>query len=382
MTRLGVGVVGIGFIGAAHIDAVRRIPGAEVVAIASASLDRAECHARDLGVPRAYGDWRELIKDPDVRVVHNCTPNVLHFPINKAVLEAGIACFSEKPLTMTWDEARSLLDVARACAAPAAVNYNHRGFPQAQEARARVAAGELGALHAVHGSYLQDWLLSDRVWNWRLDTAQGGPTRAVADIGSHWMDLVQHVAGARIVAVMADLATVVPTRLCPDRAAETFGRPVLDDATSTPVAMETEDFASVLLRFDNGARGSFTVSQVSAGRKNRLSFEVDGARGALAWTSEESELLWLGSREEATRVVQRNPRTTPVPELSRLPAGHAEGWSDALTTVVRGFYAHVNGAERPPWVATFEDGANGVRLAEAILASHRAERWVTLDSGW
>ena len=379
MTRLGVGVVGIGFIGAAHVDAIRRVPGAEVVAIASASLDRAERHARDLGIPRAYGDWRELVADPAVHVVHTCTPNVLHFPINRTALAAGKACFSEKPLTMTWDEAAALLEAARASGAPSAVNFNHRGFPQAQEARVRVAAGELGAVYAVHGGYLQDWLLSDRVWSWRLEPSQGGPSRAVADIGSHWMDLVQHVAGARIVAVMADLGTFFPTRLRPDRAGETFGRTVAEDASSSPVSVDTEDFASVLLRFDNGARGSFTVSQVSAGRKNRLSFEIDGARGALAWSSEESELLWLGSRDEATRVVQRNPRGSLVPELSRLPAGHAEGWSDALTAVIRGFYAHVAGAERPPWVASFADGAYAVRLTEAILASSRAERWVTLD---
>src|SRR3712207_887265 len=155
-------------------------------------------------------------------------------------------------------------------------------------------------------------------------------------------------------------------------------RPVVDEASAPPVAMATEDFASVLLRFHNGARGSFTVSQVSAGRKNRLSFEVDGADGALAWSSEESEFLWLGSRDQATRVVQRNPRSSPVPELSRLPAGHAEGWADALGTIIRGFYEYVQGGERPPWVATFEDGANGVHLAEAILASCRAERWVTV----
>ncbi|MCC7372559.1 MAG: Gfo/Idh/MocA family oxidoreductase [Chloroflexi bacterium] len=373
--QLRVGIVGVGFVGAAHVDAVRRIPGAEVVAVASSTPDRARRHADELGIPRAYADYRGLLADPEIDVVHNCTPNVWHFPINQAIVEAGKACFSEKPLTMNAAEAEQLLRLARSRGAHTAVNFNHRGFPQVQEARALIQQGELGRVHAVHGSYLQDWLLFDTDWNWRLDPTLGGATRVVADIGSHWMDLAQHIAGVRITAVMADLATLFVSRVRPDREGETFQR---GSSGGTRVPIETEDYAQVLVRFENGARGSFTVSQVSAGRKNRLSLEVDGGQGALAWCSEEGELLWRGSRTEGTRVLQRNPRMAGLPGLSRLPAGHAEGWNDALLNVIRGFYEQVQGAAARPWVASLDDGVHGMRLVDAILQSSREERWVTV----
>jgi predicted dehydrogenase len=370
---LKVGIVGMGFVGAAHLDAIRRITGAEVVAVASSTPERAQRHAAELGIPRAYADYHALLADPDVQVVHNCTPNVLHFPINQATIEAGKACFSEKPLTMTAAEADALVRLARERAVPTAVNFNHRGFPQVQEARALIEAGELGQIHAIHGSYLQDWLLLETDWNWRLDPALGGSTRVVADIGSHWMDLAQHMVGARIVAVLADLGTLFSSRLRPVGEVETFQR---DDSSRTRVKVETEDFASVLVRFENGARGAFTVSQVSAGRKNRLSLEVDGGSGALAWCSEDGEWLWRGSRTEGSQLLQRSPATARLSGLSRLPAGHAEGWSDALVNMIRGFYEQVQGEPARPWVATLEDGAYGMHLVEAILTSSREERWV------
>ncbi len=380
MKRLRVGVVGIGFIGAAHVDAIRRVPYAEVVAVASSTPERARRHAEELGIERAYGDYRELLADPDVDVVHNCTPNRWHFPINLAAIQAGKACFSEKPLTMDAGEAAELVRVARETGVPTAVNFNHRGFPQVQEARTLVERGEIGRVHAVHGSYLQDGSLLATDWGWRMDSSLGGATRVVADIGSHWMDLAQHVAGARIVAVMADFVTLHPTRTRPERAAVTFERGAGPAGPATRVEIDTEDFASVLVRFENGARGSFTVSQVSAGRKNRLSLEVDGGQGALAWCSEQGEFLWHGARTEPARALQRNPRLALLPGLSRLPAGHAEGWSDALVNVVRGFYDQVRGEEARPWVATLEQGAYGMRLVEAALESHRTERWVRLDA--
>jgi predicted dehydrogenase len=371
--KLKIGIVGVGFVGAAHVDAVRRIPNAELVAIASSTPERARRHADELAIPRAYADYRELLADADIQVVHNCTPNVWHFPINQAIIEAGKACFSEKPLTMTAAEADQLVQLARERGAPTAVNFNHRGFPQVQEARALVQGGELGQIHAVHGSYLQDWLLLETDWNWRLDPALGGATRVVADIGSHWMDLAQHIVGARIGAVMADLGTLHADRLRPDGDVETFQQGGSD---ATRVQIETEDFANVLVRFENGARGSFTVSQVSAGRKNRLSLEVDGGVGSLAWCSEDGEWLWRGSRTAGSQLLQRSPALTRLPGLSRLPAGHAEGWSDALVNVIRAFYEQVQGAAAHPWVASLEDGAYGMRLVEAILTSSRESRWV------
>ena len=377
--RLKVGVVGIGFVGAAHVDAIRRIPYAEVIAVTSATQARAQRHADELGIERAYGDYRELLADPDVDVVHNCTPNVWHFPVNAATLRAGKACFSEKPLTMTAAEAAELVSIARETGVPSAVNFNHRGFPQVQEARALLASGELGAVHAVHGSYLQDGSLLATDYGWRMDPSLGGQTRVVADIGSHWMDLAQHVTGSRIVAVMADLGRLHGTRMRPEREEITFARGSGPAGPATEMPIETEDFASALVRFENGSRGAFTVSQVSAGRKNRLSLQIDGGQGAVSWCSEEGEMLWRGSRTEPARVVQRNPRLATMPALSRFPAGHAEGWPDALANVIRGFYEQVRGEERRPWVASLEDGAYGMRLIEAILASSRSEQWVRLE---
>src|SRR4051794_27880959 len=412
MARLTVGVVGMGFGGAAHVDAIRRIPNVEVVAVASSSQERAARHADELGIPRAYGDYRDLVADAEIDVVHNCTPNLLHLPVNRAILEAGKACYAEKPLAMNASEAEQLLLPAWASGTAAAVNFNHRGFPQVQEARALVEAGDLGPIHAVHGSYLQDWALFETYWSWRVDPTLGGASRVVADIGSHrvgftphgtrsplpagvdpplggasgvvpdigshGMDWPQHVPGSPMGGVMADLGKISPTRLRPEGDAITFRRGNPDGRPTTPVAVDTEDFASVLVRFENGARGSFTVSQVSAGRKNRLSFEVDGGRGSVAWCSEESEFLRLGSRTEFARVSQRSPAWSQVAGLSRLPAGHAEGWSDALTNVIKGFYEQVRSGERRPWVATFEDGLRANRLVDAILESHKAERWVSV----
>jgi len=217
MKTVRVGVIGLGFIGRAHVDALRRLPGVQVTAVAGSSAERTRVEAEALEIPNAYGDWRELIADTAVDVVHNCTPNNLHFAINRTTADAGKACFSEKPLTVHSAEAAELVDLAEARGVPVAVNFNHRGFPQVQDARALVAGGQVGEVHAVRGSYLQDWLLFETDWSWRVDPSAGGLSRAVADIGSYWMDLAQHVSGARIVQVMADLATVFAKSRLPKR---------------------------------------------------------------------------------------------------------------------------------------------------------------------
>jgi predicted dehydrogenase len=379
MTRhpLRVGVIGLGFVGRAHVDALRRVAGIRVEAVAGSGPAIVK-QADALDVPKAYADYRELLADTSIDVIHNCTPNHWHFTINRAALEAGKACFAEKPLTLTSTEAAELVHLARARQASVAVNFNHRGFPQVQQARALVAAGHIGEVYAVHGSYLQDWLLHETDWNWRVDPEVGGLSRTVADIGSHWMDLAQSVSGTRIVEVMADLHTAVPVRYRPAGHRTTFAGAAANGDLA-PVAVRTEDFASVLLRFANGAHGSFTVSQVSAGRKNRLIVEVDGARSALAWNSEDSERLWYGFRDDAARYAQRDPGQALEPGVSTLPAGHAEGWNDALRTTIAGFYDMLREGHAPkPWVAGWEDGWRAVALTEAILASHHNRQWTAV----
>jgi predicted dehydrogenase len=378
MQPVRVGVIGLGFIGRAHVDALRRIPGITVVAAAGSS-DRIKDGAVRLGIDRAYTDYRELVRDPAVDAVHNCTPNQLHFQINRAAVEAGKACFAEKPLTVTSAEAAELVELASKRAARVAVNFNHRGFPQLQQARAMIGAGQIGDVYAVHGSYLQDWLLYDTDWNWRVDPQLGGASRTVADIGSHWMDLAQHAIGSPIVEVIADLHTAIPVRFRPAAAQTTFQRPSSEHARGAPFQVDSEDFASALVRFDNGAHGTFSVSQISAGRKNQLTLEIDGARAALAWNSEESERLWVGSRDDAAKLAQRDPRHALVPEVSTLPPGHSEGWNDALRTTIGGFYDSLRSGEpAAPWVASWEDGWRGVALTEAIFASHRNRQWTAV----
>jgi predicted dehydrogenase len=378
MQPVRVGVVGLGFIGHAHVDALRRMPGVTVVAAAGSS-ERIKDGAARLGIDRAYTDYRELLHDRAVDVVHNCTPNQLHFEINRATVEAGKACFAEKPLTITSAEASELVELASKRNARVAVNFNHRGFPQLQQARAMIGAGQIGDVYAVHGSYLQDWLLYDTDWNWRVDPQVGGASRTVADIGSHWMDLAQHAIGSPIVEVIADLHTAIPVRFRPAAPQTTFERSSSEHIRGTPFQVDSEDFASVLLRFDNSAHGTFTVSQISAGRKNQLTLEIDGARAALAWNSEESERLWVGSRDHAAKFDQRDPRRALVPEVSTLPPGHSEGWNDALRTTIAGFYDSLRSGEPfAPWVASWEDGWRGVALTEAILASHRDRQWVAV----
>src|SRR5262245_60603782 len=235
-----------------------------------------------------------MLEDDRVDVVHLTTPNHLHYAQVRAALAAGKHVVCEKPLAMDATETAELLRLAEESGLVHAVNFNIRFYAQCQEARALVEAGEIGDVRLVSGGYLQDWLLHDTDWNWRLDPALGGSLRAVGDIGSHWLDLVPFVTGRHVEAVMADLATFIPVRRQPTGPVETFTDGAAGDTVE--VQMETEDAAGILLRFEGGARGVLTVSQVSAGRKNRLSWEIDGSESALAWASEEPEELWLGHR--------------------------------------------------------------------------------------
>src|SRR5438093_3304959 len=263
-----MGLVGPGFVGAHHIDAVRRLGFVDVVAIAASSDASARTKADALGVAKAYGSYDALVADPDVHVVHNTTPNYLHVPVILAALAKGKHVVSDKPLATTKDDARRLLDTATKAGVVHAVTFNYRGNPLVQQAREMIAAGELGPIHFVHGAYLQDWLLEPTDFSWRLEPEKGGQSSAVADIGSHWADLVQHVVGQRITSVLADLTTVIATRLKPESSTEAFATG--SAARREPFKMQSEDLATILVRFDGGAKGSVSVGQVCAGHKNDL----------------------------------------------------------------------------------------------------------------
>jgi predicted dehydrogenase len=373
---IGVGVGGTGFMAGAHLDALRRLPDVEIVAVAGHDPRHTAELATRYGA-RAYGDYRELLDDPAVDAVHTCTINRLHYDVNLAALEHGKHVLSEKPLATDSQESARLVAAAERAGVVSGVCFNYRHYPLVAQIRAMLQSGEYGAPHLIHGHYLQDWLLLESDWNWRLLEADGGASRAVADIGSHWCDLVQHITGDPVVEVFADLGTLHPTRVRPIAGQTTFSSEAREGGEPMPI--KTEDYGNVLLRFLSGARGAFTVSQTSAGRKNGLSFQIDAAHAAFAWDQERPDHAWVGRRSAPNLELVRDPTRAP---LSRLPAGHAEGWSDALRNLFADFYASVaarrTGGDCETAVASFGAGHARVQLVEAVVASHREQRWAAV----
>ena len=378
---IGAAVIGTGFIGTVHVEQLRRI-GVQVRGVLGSTPERGQARAAELGVPRAYASLEALLADDSVDVVHVTSPNHLHLPHAQAVLAAGRHVVCEKPLGLTAAESGELVAQAAATGLMNAVNFNIRFYPLNQHARELVASDALGAVRFVTGHYFQDWLLLDTDWNWRLEPEKGGSLRAVGDIGSHWLDLMTFATGQRITAVMADMATFIPVRQEPRGPIETFATERSSDTQARPIA--TEDVASVLLRFENGARGALCVSQISAGRKNSLQWEIDGSAGAAAWDSEAPDHLWLGHRDRPNEILQRNPALMgPAGRAAAaLPAGHVEGFADTFAALFRAIYADVAAgrpAERPAY-ATFADGHDEMLVGDAIAQSAGAGGWVEVQS--
>jgi predicted dehydrogenase len=377
VSDIGAAVIGSGFIGSVHVEALRRL-GVRIHGLLEVSPEHGAKRAADLGLPRAYGSMEEMLADERVEVVHVTSPNALHFPQVRRILAAGRHVVCEKPLATTSAESAELVRLAREAGVVNAVNFNIRFYPLNQHAARLVAEGGLGDVRLVTGHYFQDWLLLDTDWNWRLDPAEGGMLRAVGDIGSHWLDLVSFVGGRRIESVMADLATFVKVRHQPAGPVETFST---ERATSTiPREMVTDDAATILLRFEGGARGAVAISQVSAGRKNSLQWEIDGSTAAAAWDSERPDELWLGSRERPNEVLLRNPALMNPAGVAAasLPGGHVEGFADTFKVLYRAVYADVAAggpAERPIY-PTFADGHDEMLVNDAIATSAREGRWV------
>jgi predicted dehydrogenase len=371
-----MGLVGPGFIAAQHIEAVRRLGDVEVVALAGSSVDSARRRAAEWSVERAYGDYRELIADPAVDVVHNTTPNHLHLEVSLAALTARKHVISDKPLSDSAQHSRLLRDAARRAGVAHVVTFNYRGNPLVQQARSMVSRGELGPLCYVHGHYLQDWLADERVYSWRLDPARGGSSSALRDIGSHWCDLAEHVTGLKIEAVLADLGTVVGQREVSRAAGGTFSR-----ATSRgrrKVRIKSEDLATVLLRFRGGARGCVAIGQVLPGHKNDLQLEVCGRKASVRWLQEQQNELWVGRFGQPSSVIGKDPSilSADAARYAHLPAGHQEGWADAFRNVIADAYQWIRGGAtaqaRPAALATFADGYRSDLLVETMLASHAA----------
>jgi len=370
-----MGIVGTGFIGPHHIDAVRRLGFVDIVAVAEMNDTLAKAKADQLGIPKAYGDYHKMLDDPAVEVVHNATPNFLHYPVNSAALAKGKHVISDKPLALTAAEARKLRDEAAKAGVINAVTFSYRGNPLVAQAKHAIAAGRIGTPTFVHGYYLQDWLLKDTDYSWRLEPDKGGVSSALGDIGSHWCDLAQLVSGLRITHVLSDITTVVPKRKKPKGAREAFAAAGKNEDVEI-VDIKVEDLASVLIRFDNGAKGVFSVGQVCSGHKNDVRLEVGGPKASIRWDQEDQNTLRIGHRDEPNQILQKDPGLldAEVRGYAHLPGGHQEGWPDAFFNIMRDVYMFIAEGRkptepRPPAFASFEDGFRANAVVEAILES-------------
>jgi predicted dehydrogenase len=378
-STIRVGIVGTGFIGPAHLEALRR-NNVNVVGLAEATAALATEKAADLGIGKAYENYEAMLADSEIDVVHLATPNYLHYPHAKAALEAGKHVVCEKPLAMNSTESADLLRIAKNARKVNVINFNIRFYPMVQQARSMVQNGEIGDLFILQGSYLQDWLLLPTDWNWRLEPDLGGTLRAVGDIGSHWLDLMSFITGLKVKEVFADFKTFHPVRKKPLRELETFTGKLLtpDDYEEKPI--KTEDYASILLHYENNVHGVLTVSQVSSGRKNRILFEINGSKSSLSWNGERPNELWIGQRSVPNQVMIKDPSllTSDAQETASYPGGHNEGFPDTLKQLYNKVYTYIlagdYGAE--PDFPTFADGHYEQVLCEAIERSAQENRWV------
>ncbi len=364
--------------GRVHSEAIRRLGNVELAAIAGETEEWAASLGREMGVERTTGDYRALLKAPEIQAVHVCTPNATHHRMAKEAMLAGKHVLCEKPLTVSAAEARDLVETAKSTGRVNCLNHNLRYYPVVQHIRAMREAGELGDILVVQGTYSQDWLLYDTDYNWRIEAKQNGPLRAMGDIGSHWMDMIQHLTGLRITALCADLQTFHKTRKRPKTAIETFAGKTLRPEDYDEIPIDTEDFGAVLVRLGDRARGAFTASQVNIGCKNRLQVEIYGSKAGVIWNQERPDELWIGQRNSPNQIIVKDPSllAAGARSFADLPGGHGEGYDDAHKQVFRRFYRRVADASAPVEYPTFEDGLWGMQLLEKVLESVARRGWV------
>lgn len=384
MAKIKVGIIGMGFIGVSHIEAIRRIGFLELVAVADTNYELAKRKADEYYIPKCYRTADEMLDDPEIQAVHNCTPNNLHLEVNEKIIKAGKHVFSEKPLARNSAESGKLLMLLRENPDVVhGVNFVYRMNPLVQEMKNKVRKGDIGTPMLVHGSYLQDWLLYETDYNWRIETEAGGPSRCIADIGSHWMDTAQTVLGSKIRSVCADLVITIPVRKKAVGQVETFS--VNTNAEYEDKIVKTEDYGAVLVKFDNGVHGVFYASEVSAGRKCYLNIEVDGSKSALYWNQETADHMWAGFRDRDNSIVMRNPNLMKPEsrQYTYLAAGHPEGWNDAMKNNLMSFYTFIRDGKKQGLdicdFATFDEGYYIIKVTEAILKSNETKQWIDVE---
>ena len=381
MKKIKVGIIGMGYIGESHIEAVRRIGFCELYAVADTNAALAKSKAEYYGIEKCYCSVEDLLSDPEIDAVHNCTPNFLHLSINKKIIESGKHLLSEKPLCMNYEQACELLEIKKKNPGSAvAVNFNYRLNPMVQETRCRIRDGRIGDVRVITGSYQQDWLLYDTDYSWRLEPEVAGVSCAIADIGSHWMDAIQHVTGHRITEVMADLKTVIPVRKKPKKQTETFTSSVPTEYEE--VEVKNEEYGAVMFHTDNGATGVYHVSEVAAGHGCYFNFEINGAKASVRWNQEENDRLWIGMRDDDNRSVIRDPNciSKEARPYTALAMGHPEGWNDAFKGNIYAFYKYIyEGMKGETVFSTLEEAAYIVKLTEAIVDSSEQKKWIKID---
>jgi len=378
--KLNVGIIGAGFIGEEHIEAVNRTFIGNVAAIAENDLVKAKIKAEKMGISKYYDDYQLLLKDEAIDVVHICTPNSCHFEMTEKALKANKHVICEKPLTLTVNEAKKILDLAKKMNRVHAIHFNIRYYPLIRHAKACVDRGDIGKINVITGSYLQDWLFYETDYSWRLESEQSGNTRAIGDIGTHWMDLVEYVSGCQITEVMADMETIHKTRKKPKSSIESWSGKLVKAMEYDEVLIDTEDYATVLLNFDNGAKGCYTVNQMAAGRKNRVYFEINGSKASLVWDSETPNELIIGKRDEGNEMIIRDPSLVypEARQIIALPGGHNEGFADTSKQLFKEVYTYIIEGDyrKPKKFPDFKEGFREVQLCDAIFNSGQLRQWV------
>ena len=378
MKKIRTAMLGTGFMGKVHTEAVRRLGNVEVVALAASPGRDLAPLKESYQIDHVTNDWEKLLQDPEIDAVLVCTPNAQHAPMATAALKAGKHVLCEKPLAMSSAEAKQMLDLAESKGLVHATNHNLRYYPVVQHVRQMIAAGDLGDILVVQGTYSQDWLLYDTDFNWRILADANGPSRVVGDIGSHWMDMIQHLTGMKITSLCGDIQTFHKTRKRPKGSVETFSGKTLAPSDYEEIRIDTEDFASVLVQLGPRCRGAYTVSQVSAGNKNSFRFEIYGTKCGISWNQESPDQLWIGHRNSPNQIIVKDPSLLKAGAASfaDLPGGHSEGYDDSHKQLFRRFYQRIANPSAPIDYPTFADGLRGMQLIEKVLESSKKRGWV------